>query len=314
MQDRIKINGLLGSIFGLITGDALGVPVEFISRDRLQKKPIADMVGYGTHNQPPGTWSDDSTMTLITMEALLKGYPLKNIMVGFCDWLQKCYWTPYGQVFDIGNTTRDAILQYNPDGNKEPVGFDDEYSNGNGSLMRILPLSLYVLGKPKSEIVSKSFEVSKLTHAHIRSCLCCGYFSLLINGLYSGKSLSESMQYASDNISSYIPEDELNDFDRILSGKIVKLPMKKLSSSGYVISTLEAALWCCYNTGCYKEAVLKAVNLGNDTDTVGAVTGAIAGLMYGYESIPKDWIKKLALVDDIRDLSDSFITLILKDE
>ena len=193
------------------------------------------------------------------------------------------------------------------------MGLDDEYSNGNGSLMRILPLSLYVLGKPEEDIIKRSFEISKLTHAHIRSCLCCGYFSLLVNALFTGKSLDDSMEYASGSIIPFIPEEEKDNFERIVSGKVIKLPVNKISSSGYVISTLEAALWCCYNTGSYKEAVLKAVNLGKDTDTVGAVTGALAGLIYGYDDIPENWIEQLARLGEIKDLSNNFITLIMKE-
>ena len=161
------------SILGLILADALGVPVEFKLREELDHNPVKDMIGYGTYNQPPGTWSDDSSMALVTMESLTGGYSLEDVMKGFCKWAHKGYMTPYGCRFDIGNITSTACNNYLHDKNIKTCGETSEYSNGNGSLMRILPASIYFAGESEKTIIKKSFEISALTHNHIRSKIAC---------------------------------------------------------------------------------------------------------------------------------------------
>jgi ADP-ribosyl-[dinitrogen reductase] hydrolase len=167
---------IFGGIFGLIVGDALGVPVEFVPREVLKKNPVTDMIGYGTYNQPPGTWSDDSSLTLCLVDSLCNGFNLNDIAKKFIKWYEEAYWTPFGEVFDVGNTTRIAINNLIYGIPPEKAGPSDEKSNGNGSLMRILPISFYVKNLDLDEQFDIPHKVSSITHGHPRSLIACGYY------------------------------------------------------------------------------------------------------------------------------------------
>lgn len=292
-------------LLGVAVGDALGVPVEFHSRQYLVEKPITGMIGYGTYNQPPGTWSDDSSLTFCLAESLCHGYDLQDMADRFNRWMMERYWTPHGQVFDIGMATSKAISAYSQLDDPTQAGGRGEYDNGNGSLMRILPLAyyLYDVDDPFPQV----HQVSCLTHGHLRSQLACGIYVYLARELLAGKPRPE----AYENLQSAIPEyystqphqAELHHFDRILKGDISKLSMDEIQSSGYVLHTLEASLWCFLREETFSDTVLTAVNLGGDTDTTGAVAGGLAGIAYGRETIPDDWVESLARLGDILDLA-----------
>ncbi len=308
LKSRLK-----GGILGLCAGDALGVPVEFNSRLNLIEKPVVDMIGYGTHRQPPGTWSDDSSMTFCTMDSLCRGYNLNDMAHNFLKWRTESFWTPFGIVFDIGISTNNAILKFKNSKNPKTAGNDDEKSNGNGSLMRILPLAFYL----KDESIEKRFEiiseVSSITHAHIRSSMACFIYvelaRLLIIGTDKFTAYTEAINSANVFFkSSDIELDEIKNFSRILDGEIQTLDENRISSSGYVIDSLEASIWSLLTTASYHDAVLKSVNLGGDTDTTGAITGGLAGIHYGFDSISPNWIKKLARIKDILHLIEKFYT------
>ena len=295
------------SIFGLILGDALGVPVELKSREELDLNPVKDMIGYGTHNQPIGTWSDDSSMTLLTLESLSKGYNPKDLMNYFGRWAYKSYMTPYGKTFGVGNTTSVACRKYKLSKDIIECGETSERSNGNGALMRILPVSIYFAKNTEKTIIEKSFEISGITHNHIRSKVACGLYSLLVSDLLKGKNLYEALANANRIIGPYIPNEEKIHFKRISDFEVLQLNRNSVRSTGYVIDTLEASLWCLFNSSDYKEAVLKAVNLGIDTDTTAAVTGGLAGIIFGLEHVSSKWFKSLAKFDKIDKLINKFI-------
>lgn len=269
-------------IMGLVVGDALGVPFEFKERDTFK---CTDMIGYGTHCQPVGTWSDDSSMTIATMESLArKGeIDLADIMKNFYKWLFHGIFTPYGKVFDVGCTTSRAIKSYLYTEKKpEESGGDGEMDNGNGSLMRILPLAFV---ECFCEDIS---NVSALTHAHEISKRCCVIYVNIAERLLKGATKEEAC-----DLLYYIKERNRNE----------------IRSTGYVVDTLEAALWCFLNTESYKDCVLTAVNLGNDTDTVAAVAGGLAGIYYGIggeTGIPEEWIETIAKKEWIKELCESF--------
>ncbi len=314
----MKKDRVIGGLVGVCVGDALGVPVEFVSRDKLRLNPIKDMVGYGTHNQPPGTWSDDSSLTLCLAESLCKGFDIHDIANKFIKWLYEGYWTPYGETFDIGNTTYIAISRLKSGVNPLDAGPKDEFSNGNGSLMRILPLSFYLEKMKKEEQFEITHKVSRITHGHLRSQMACGiYIQIAINLLKEDppeiaykKAKEISLDYYSREPYVY----ELKHFDRILKSDIRKLSINSIKSTGYVIDTLEASLWSFLNSKTFKDAVLTAVNLGGDADTIGAVAGGLAGIYYGYSAIPKDWVKKIARIDEIMELSERlFKTIYMQD-
>ncbi len=262
-MNNTKNNKLRGAIYGLAVGDALGVPFEFMERGTFN---CVDMIGNGTHNQPIGIWSDDTAMTLATCASIKKEKSIipQKIMENFKLWLKYGDFAIDNIVFDIGNTTLKAI--------NRGYGCDDLYSNGNGSLMRIIPLAFI---EATDDDIS---AVSSLTHAHKISIDACKYFLKIAKRLILG-----------DNIKNLIDSDILN------------LQENNIQSDGYVKNTLQAALWCVVTTNSYKECVLKAVNLGDDTDTTAAIAGGLAGIIYGYEGIPKEWISKLRGKDIIED-------------
>ena len=302
-------------IYGLIVGDATGVPVEFSTREEREKKPIRDMTGYGTYNQPEGTWSDDSSMALATLASIKdKGkIDYKDIMDRFHDWCMYGEYTPFGEVFDIGIATSRAVMKYSNGAGALESGGKTEWDNGNGSLMRILPVCLYLFEQQKSlnisddEVIDIVHNCSALTHAHIRSKLACGIYYFLVRAvLRKGGELKERLQIGIDDAFEYYgknSENELGSYNRLISlSQFKNIPEELIKSTGYVVYTLEAAIWCLINTSSYKEAVLKAVNLGDDTDTIAAVTGGLAGLYYTYDGIPASWIAKVQKKDWIDSL------------
>jgi ADP-ribosylglycohydrolase len=296
-------------LFGIAVGDALGVPVEFKSRKEIAENPVTGMRGNGTHKVPAGTFSDDSSLAFCLAEALTEGYDLKNIAEKFIAWRYNNYWTANGNVFDIGNATERAMKRLAEGIRPDLAGGIERNENGNGSLMRLLPLVFYIKDKPIKERYHVTKEVSSITHGHIRSVIACFYYLEFARQilLESGKfEIYRNLQMELPGFlnSMDVPKNEISIFDRLLAGNIYELTEDSILSSGYVIHTLEASIWCLLTTGNYRDAVLKAVNLGEDTDTTGAVTGGLAALLYGFENIPKDWIDVIARKADIENLAD----------
>lgn len=295
-------------LFGVAIGDALGVPVEFNSREAIARKPVTDMQGYGTYDLPPGTFSDDSSLAFCLAEALTEKFELENIATNFKRWLYENYWTAHNDVFDVGIGTSKAIQNLASGCQPDLAGGTDESDNGNGSLMRILPLVVYIKDKPIAERYNITNQVSSITHGHIRSVIACFYYlefaRNIIKGIDKFKTYSNLQNEIPDFLNSISTDiDEIKIFDRLLNSEIYKLPEKEIQSSGYVVHTLEASIWSILTNDEFSEATLKAVNLGEDTDTTGAVTGGLAALLYGWETIPENWLQQLARKKDIEDLA-----------
>lgn len=310
MKKELEMNRYIAAVLGLVVGDALGVPVEFKSRAELKENPVTDMISFGTHNQPAGTWSDDSSMAIATMEWLsemVNAVPDYTLLMGkFSNWLMYGDYTQYGHTFDCGISTSRAIMNYGRGMEPLQCGGKTDYDNGNGSLMRILPVALWNSCKLAGEEVEGAefiFDVSAVTHAHVRSKIGCLIYSKMIADLlYSqGEDKMDVLKESLVNCKKYLEsiEDkqtayELGKYDRLWDLEAFQeLNEDDIKSSGYVVDTLEAAVWCFLITDNYKDCVLKAVNLGEDTDTIGAVAGGLAGLYYGLEEIPEEWIKLL---------------------
>lgn len=296
-------------LFGIATGDALGVPVEFMSRQAVKQTPLTGMIGYGTHNKPAGTFSDDSSLAFCLAEALTTEFSLKKIAGNFIAWMNNGYWTAHGDVFDIGIATSQAIRRLERGIQPWLAGGLEVSDNGNGSLMRILPLVVYVKNKPIEERYTIIKQVSSITHGHIRSVIACFYYLEFARQIVEGREKFTVYTNLREEVSNYlnsieINRDEIHLFRRILNENIYELPEESIFSTGYVLHTLEASIWCILTTDNFKEAVLKAVNLGLDTDTTGAVTGGLAGLLYGFDAIPGDWVNQLARKADIEDLAE----------
>lgn len=286
-------------ICGLTVGDALGVPVEFRRREYLIENPVRGMLGYGTHNQPKGTWSDDTSLTLATMESVAnkKAIDLDDILNEFSLYVTESKFCQY-KVFDYGNTTINAIDKFLSGYPASECGGRGERDNGNGSLMRILPMA-YVPNVTYADIEN----VSALTHAHPRSKIACVLYveiakSMLENDLEISEHINNSCEKIREH---YADSPELIHFKDIFENSY------DVEEGGfYVIKTLEAVLHCLLTTSSYKDAVLKAVNLGKDTDTVGAITGGLAGIYYGYDDIPTEWIDAIPQIEFVFDLCDQF--------
>ncbi len=313
ISGNIWTNGIMG----VIIGDALGCPVQFRSREEISKNPVTGMTGYGTYHMPSGTWTDDGSMTLAALDSILENKCINpaDIMYRFAAWLTKGEYTPFGKAFDNGGTTTDAIFQYihNPD--TSTCGGTGEHTNGNGSLMRIMPVCLFCCEMQAAEemddlrAISLIHEISGLTHNHMCSKVGCGLYYFLVRAILCGNgTLAERLQSGMDAGFAFYEKDtqamkELARYERLRDLAIFKtVPEAEITSSGYVVDTLEAAVWSLLVTDSFRDALLTAVNLGDDTDTVGAVCGGLAGLFYGYENIPEEWLAVIKRRDWIEEL------------
>lgn len=302
---------VLGGLWGAMVGDALGVPVESTSRSARRRDPVTGLRGFGTHGQPPGTWSDDSSLLLCTVEALCEApFQIDRLAELFVAWETQGHWTPHGTVFDIGIATRSAIDRLARGVPPEEAGGVGERDNGNGSLMRILPVALRSADAPVESMLDLAHRVSALTHRHPRSQMACGLYCLMARALREGLPPWEAYQRTIAQGGAYYQtqpfQTERPHFARVFSGSVHELPEADIASGGYVVHSLEAALWCLLTTTDFPAAVLTAVNLGDDTDTTACVAGGLAGLWYGVEGIPEEWREAIVRRDDIRALLDRF--------
>jgi ADP-ribosylglycohydrolase len=303
LYDRI-----FSTIVGGAIGDALGVPVEFKNRGSFR---VTGMIGHGTYNQPKGTWSDDTSLTLCMMENLIEGGDEAALMKKFSEYRRHGYWTPYGECFDIGGTTARAIAQFEQGTPANRCGQSEDHDNGNGALMRIAPaVFLNINDDDFNSRVAKVEKYSALTHAHHRSILGCIIYIEFLRQLYFGRAMrpafDETVMLCTQNLRDTKYEAEFPHYSRILSGEILNIQSSAIRSGGYVVDTLEAALWCFMGNCTFKDTVLEAVNLGGDTDTTGIVAGSLSGMYCESGEIPGEWINSLARIDDIKKLCQNY--------
>ena len=267
------MNKSLGCFIGSAIGDALGAPVEFKPRDSYA--PIIDYKSGGPFNLKEGDWTDDTSLSLALADSILetKTIDKQNLIEKFCSWYLKGFYSHNGFCFDIGNTTASSLNRYIDSGVYSDALLN---SSTNGSIMRLSPVPIFWkddLGK----CIEMSVEQSKTTHGAYVVLECNKILAGVLWGLLNGYSYEYCLEkFGNKSLNFYKNRSRDN-----------------VRSSGYVVDTLEASLWSVANTRNFDEAVLLAVNLGGDTDTVGAVTGQIAGALYGFESIRKDWIERL---------------------
>ncbi len=281
-------------IIGFVVGDTMGVPVEFNSRERLLLKPVTEMLEYGTHNMPKGCWSDDTSMTLATMDSIIKCKEINtNDMADrFIKWYRNGEYTATRIMFDIGTTTQQALIKYQRGVDiASNCGGERKFDNGNGSLMRMLPIAYYCFVKEleDKEILKKVKEVSSITHRHQISVLGCYIYVRLAIELLKRKEILQAYQEIKKLDYSYFTEDTIHQYERILNNNIELYNIDEIRSSGYVVDTLEAVIWSLINSSNFNETIIKAINLGEDTDTIGACVGGLAGIYYGVENINQKW-------------------------
>ena len=298
-------------IIGFAIGDAMGVPVEFISRKELLLNPVTEMLEYGTYNMSKGCWSDDTSMTLATMDSIIheKCINTDDMAVKFLKWYRNAEYTATGKVFDIGTTTQQSLIKFE---RKYDVasncGGEREFDNGNGSLMRMLPLAYYCFSKnlKDKKIIDITNRVSSITHKHQTSILGCYIYIRFAMELLNKKDIFQAYQEIKELDYSYFESNIISKYERILNNDIVFYNIEKIKSSGYVVDTLESVFWSLLNTNSFDKAIIKAVNLGGDTDTIGACVGGLAGVYYGVESINKEWKNNLIKYDYIMRICKEF--------
>jgi ADP-ribosyl-[dinitrogen reductase] hydrolase len=290
----------LGCLLGLAVGDAVGAAVEFRARDSFS--PLTDMIGGGPFHLAPGEWTDDTTMALCLAESLLVMHTVdqRDLMTRFQGWLERGENTVSGRCFDIGVTTRAAIESFAADG-FPAAGSTDARSAGNGSLVRLAPLAIYSVGLPDETISALVQRQSRTTHGALECIHACRLFLSQLLDALSGADKKGALRPRVMSLSPkllFINAGEYKTKDRSL-----------IKSSGYVVHTLEAALWAIWHTDSFRDAVLTAANLGDDADSVAAVAGQMAGALYGASAIPTAWRMRLAWHDRIEILADALFAM-----
>jgi ADP-ribosylglycohydrolase len=309
-EDRIH-----GGLLGAVVGDALGLPCEGAPRQWLDRQPVEGMTGGGPHGRPRGAWSDDASLTLCLAESLCSGYDLERVGRHFLAWWQEARWTPFGRTFGFGHTVAAGMHKMMVGFPAREAGQAGEGSNGNGSLMRTLPIALYFAGD-EDWMLEAAHEASAITHAHPRSMMCCGIYCLLAAGLLEGAGREDALEHALRHaLHCYRrpPWDkELPHLGTVLSGDVADLHRFQVRSGGYVVETLEGALWSFMRAESFEHALLIAVNLGGDTDTIGCINGGLAGVHFGAEAIPEDWLMALPRLAEVAELCEQFADAVLE--
>jgi ADP-ribosylglycohydrolase len=297
-----------GSLLGLAVGDAVGTTLEFKPPGSFT--PIEDMVGGGPFQLQPGQWTDDTSMALCLAESLIEqqGFNPVHQLQKYLQWYREGYLSSTGRCFDIGNTTIDGLRQFEK--TQEPYcGSTDPRSAGNGSIMRLAPVPLFYAKRPL-EAIAKSAESSRTTHQATVAVEACRYLGALIVGAVNGVSREELLSERYSPVPGYWEKNPLvEEIDEIALGSFKHRQPPEIQGSGYVVKSLEAALWAFYNSHSFREGCLLAVNLGDDADTTGAVYGQLAGAFYGESGIPQSWRSQLAYRQLIESMADQLFTL-----
>ena len=312
-----KQSRLYGAILGFCIGDMLGVPVEFSSRAEREKDPVGEMRAYGVYHQHFGSWSDDTSLMLCLIDAINQGFTLERLCNNMIAYSTSGVFTPNGKMFDIGNSTLYAIRRMSAGIQPEKCGGSTENDNGNGSLMRILPLAFVCGSLLPEQIIELVGIVSSVTHRHPRAIVACLLYTVMAKELREGKSKHEALDTAISFVQSYCTADtkrELIYYDNIVNKLILNFDYHHIRSSGYVVDTLEAVIWTFMNTDDYRTAVLMAINLGGDTDTIAALVGGLVGISKGYESLPQNWVQCIARKELIHDMLLEFYERVTKQE
>jgi ADP-ribosyl-[dinitrogen reductase] hydrolase len=299
-----------GALLGLAAGDALGTTLEFKPPGTFA--PLADMIGGGPFHLKPGEWTDDTSMALCLAESLIekRGFDAKDQMDRYCSWHEEGYLSSTGRCFDIGNTVRDALETYRRTSNPFS-GSESPTAAGNGSLMRLVPIPLFFASDPK-QAVHYAGESSRTTHGTKAAVDACRYFAGLIVGALQGRSKQELLSpyfYPGDEPDFWNENGLDATIAAIAAGSFKKKDPPEIRGTGYVVDSLEAALWAFYRSESFREGALLAVNLGDDADTTGALYGQIAGAFYGVGQIPAEWRAKLALHDFIQEKADQLFAI-----
>ena len=298
-RDRFR-----GCLIGLAAGDALGATLEFKAPSTFH--PIDDMVGGGLHGLDPGEWTDDTSMALCLAASLIErdGFDATDQMQRYVRWRDEGYLSSTGSCFDIGNTVAEALSRFIETGDPY-AGSSDPHSAGNGSLMRLAPVPMYFAGDP-AEAIDRSADSSRTTHGAEEAVDACRYFAGLLLGALHGidkKTLLSAGYCPLDGLWEKSPLAER--IAAVAEGSFKHRDPPEIKGTGYVVESLEAALWAFHRSRDFREGALRSVNLGDDADSTGAIYGQIAGAHYGIQAIPAKWRDLLTMNDEIVSIADS---------
>lgn len=290
LDDPALIDRAIGALLGLAVGDAIGTTLEFAARDA--QPPLVDMVGYGPFGLKAGQWTDDTAMALALADSLKHrhGFDARDCMSRFVNWYRWGVYSCTGDCFDIGGVTRAALHQFEKTGDPF-AGSTAEFSAGNGSLMRLAPVPIWGLKHGAKVVADIAWEQSRTTHGAFPCLEACEGFALITARAIAGESKAAVLAPPAELRPGKVGE--------VLAGQWRGKSRDQISSSGYVVHSLEAALWCVDQAADFPEAVLLAANLGDDADTVAAITGQLAGALWGASSISQAWRERVAWGDEI---------------
>lgn len=303
-----KIELYRGCLLGLAVGDALGTSLEFKPPGSFV--PIQDMIGGGPFGLAPGQWTDDTSMALCLAESLIErgGFDPVDQLERYLLWYREGHLSSTGRGFDIGNTVRAALLRFEQ--THEPFcGSTDPSTAGNGSIMRLAPVPMFYSLRPQ-EAIQRCAQSSKTTHGAPTAVDACRYLGALIIGALNGVSKEELLSERYSPVAGIWEKDPLvAEIDEIAAGSFKQREPPQIQGTGYVVRTLEAALWAFFRSNSFREGCLLAVNLGHDADTTGAVYGQLAGAFYGEPGIPASWISRIAYRELIADMAERLFLL-----
>lgn len=288
-----------GALLGLAAGDAVGTTLEFQPPGSFTS--LTDMVGGGPFGLQPGQWTDDTSMALCLAESLLETgrFDAVDQLQRYVRWYREGHWSSTGRCFDIGMATREALHRFERTG--EPwCGSPDPQKAGNGSLMRLAPVVLFFADEP-AQAVTRAGDSSRTTHQAPAAVDACRYFAALLVDVLRGRPKEELLA------DPHAELDLMPDIAAVAAGSFRERQPPEIRGTGFVVRSLEAALWAFHGSGDFRQGCLRAVNLGDDADTTGAVYGQIAGAFYGAEGIPSAWRERLTRRADIEQLADKLL-------
>ena len=321
MNRNEKIRITKAALLGQATGDAFGVPVEFLSRKDVRLIDLHDMVGTDSkpaffsrwgNTVPKGCWSDDTSMTIASMASFINNHgeiDYQDQLHQFIKWWDDEEYCSFDYPFGLGGNIDAALKRYRMGCPALECGGTRIMDNGNGALMRILPFSLYCVFHQLEckETVAITGNGSAITHGHEISRICCFIWTEYLRSVSEKADTERAIDYI-ENLpyQQWFSGEAMGAVDFIIKKRIRDLTEDDIGQTGYVVDTLYSALFSLYHADTFERAILNAINLGYDTDTVGAVTGAAAGIIYGTESIPARWMMDLSRKEYLEDLAQQF--------
>lgn len=311
-------NSVVNSLIGFAVGDAFGVPVEFLERDYVKSLNLDSMIT-GTHNVEKGVWSDDTSMIIATMDSIINNVGninYKDIMENFIKLIDNGEFTSTGFAFDVGATITKSLNKYKNTKDELNSGCNDYMDNGNGSVMRVLPISLYCILNNLNDEETKELidKVSSLTHRHNISKLGCYIYTMYLKEIIRSKNKIKAFEYILNLDYRSYGDETVKKYEKLLNESFIDIKEEEIKSTGYIVYTLESVIYSINNSSNYKEAILTSINLGFDTDTIGALTGAVAGILYGVNDIPNNWLKDLQKKDYLIEYANKYYDIIINKE